>query len=246
MIVGIIPARYASVRFPGKPLAMLGDKPMVQWVYEAVSGSVDYLCVATDDQRIFQAVKNFGGQVEMTSTEHPSGTDRCRQVVEELEKKGIFADIVINIQGDEPLIRKEQIKELVSCFDQVETDIATLYAAFRKNEEPGNPNLVKVVVDKDSRAMYFSRSLIPFPGKPGNETHARYFKHIGLYGYRVATLKEICSLAPSSLELAESLEQLRWLENGYLIKARKTAFENIGIDTPDDLEKVIRLLKETN
>ena len=243
-IVGIIPARFASVRFPGKPLAQIMNKPMVQWVYEALASTMDYLCVATDDERIFQAVRNFGGKVVLTSPDHPSGTDRCREAIGILEKKGLRADIAINIQGDEPLIRPEQITELIHCLDEDEAQIATLYTLFRAYEDPGDPNLVKVVVDKNGRALYFSRALIPFPAKTGSDSAIGYYKHVGLYGYKIKALKEICTLAPSPLERAESLEQLRWLENGYLIKAAKTDYVNIGIDTPGDIEKVIGLLKE--
>lgn len=245
--IGIIPARYASSRFPGKPLALLGGKPMIQRVYEQVVGTVDAVCVATDDERIEAAVKAFGGQVVMTSAHHRSGTDRCQEAY---EKVGKGYDVVINIQGDEPFIHPEQIETVKACFDAPEVDIATLVKPFAADgdfeQTLFNPNSPKVVVNKRMEAMYFSRSIVPYiRGKKYTEWLAshRFYKHIGLYAYRADVLKEITALPPSSLEIAESLEQLRWLENGYRIKVGITERETIGIDTPEDLERANQLFE---
>lgn len=244
--IGIIPARYASTRFPGKPLADMKGKPMIQRVYEQVSGVLDSVCVATDDSRIEAAVKAFGGQAVMTSGSHRSGTDRCQEAY---TKVGAGYDIIINIQGDEPFIRPEQIETLKACFADESVHIATLVKPFRPDDNFEtalfNPNSPKVVLNKNNEALYFSRSVIPYlRGKHHSEwlpSHS-YYKHIGLYAYRAAVLREITLLPPSPLELAESLEQLRWLENGYKIKAGITHTETIGIDTPEDLEKALLCL----
>lgn len=243
--IGIIPARYASTRFPGKPLAILGGKPMIQRVYEQVKDSVDAVYVATDDERIRQVVENFGGNAVMTSEKHRSGTDRCEEA---FSKVGKGFDVVINIQGDEPFIQPQQIEILKACFDEKDTQIATLVKPFSANGDFEatlfNPNSPKVVVNKRMEAMYFSRSIVPYiRGKKYTEwlsSHI-FYKHIGMYAYRAETLKEITTLPQSSLEIAESLEQLRWLENGYKIKVGITEQETIGIDTPEDLEKANRL-----
>jgi len=237
--IGIIPARYASTRFPGKPLADMGGKPMIQRVYEQVIKTVDNVYVATDDNRIEEVVKNFGGNVIMTSEQHRSGTDRC---YEAYCKIGEGYDAVINIQGDEPFIQPEQIELLKSCFSDNETQIATLVKPFDKDGDFEktlfNPNTPKVVINHRHEAMYFSRSIIPYIRDVGymewlkNQT---FYKHIGLYAYRADILKEITSLPQTTLEKAESLEQLRWLENGYKIKVAITHLETIGIDTPEDL-----------
>lgn len=244
--IGIIPARYASTRFPGKPLADMKGKPMIQRVYEQVKDTVDAVCVATDDSRIEAAVKAFGGNVVMTSEKHRSGTDR---VYEAFVKVGTGCDVVVNIQGDEPFIRPEQIETLKACFADESTEIATLVKPFRPDDDFEttlfNPNSPKVVVNKRGEAMYFSRSVIPYVrGRDYREwlpCHT-YYKHIGLYAYRADTLREITSLPQSPLEIAESLEQLRWLENGYRIKVGITQQETIGIDTPEDLAKALRAL----
>ncbi len=247
--IGIIPARYASTRFPAKPLAMLGGKPVIQRVYEQVNGVFDDACVATDDERIEAAVKAFGGKVVMTSTSHKSGTDR---VQEAYEKIGQGYDVVVNIQGDEPFIQPSQLEAVKSCFKDEKTQIATLVKPF--TEADGwdalqNPNSPKVVVDGCMNALYFSRSVIPYlRGVEQEEWLKRhtYYKHIGLYAYRAEVLREITRLPLSSLELAESLEQLRWLENGYCIKVGITHTETIGIDTPEDLEKAEKFLQTQN
>lgn len=244
--LAIIPARYASTRFPAKPLAILGGKPVIQRVYEQVTKVFDDAVVATDDQRIFDAVIDFGGKVVMTSTSHRSGTDRC---YEALQKTGEDKfDVVVNIQGDEPFIQPSQLETIKECFSDSTIDIATLVKPF-SGDDPfdllENPNSPKVVVNSRMEAMYFSRSVIPYlRGKDKDvwlKSHT-YYKHIGLYAYRTTVLREITRLPQSSLELAESLEQLRWLENGYRIKVGITNVETIGIDTPDDLRRAEEFL----
>ncbi len=246
--LGIIPARYASTRFPGKPLADMAGKPMIQRVYEQVEGTLDAVCVATDDARIEEAVKAFGGQVVMTSDKHRSGTDRC---YEAYTLVGQGYDVVVNIQGDEPFIHPKQIETLKACFREPDVQIATLVKPFRPDDDFEtalfNANTPKVVLNKRHEALYFSRSIIPYMrGKHYSEwlPNHTYYKHIGLYAYRAATLREITALPQSPLELAESLEQLRWLENGYKIKVGITEQETIGIDTPADLEKALAFLKK--
>lgn len=245
-IIGIIPARYGSSRFPGKPLAMLGEKPMIQHVYERASSALSEVAVATDDDRIFKVVNDFGGVAVMTSTEHRSGTDRC---LEAYEKLGSDADVIINIQGDEPFIAKSQIESVVSCFNDDSVRIASLARLFDKSkgfEALFDPNLVKVVMDSDSNALYFSRAIIPYVRScKWNEwlEHTQFYTHVGLYAYTADTLRHICGLQQSSLELSESLEQLRWLQAGYKIRMAQTTEPNFGIDTPDDLAEAERFLK---
>lgn len=244
--IAIIPARYASTRFPAKPLALLGGKPIIQRVYERVSQAFELVCVATDDDRIYKAVKSFGGQVVMTSTSHRSGTDRC---YEAYGKLGIEADVVVNVQGDEPFIDLSQLEEIKHCFDDATTQIATLvkpFAADAPFEAIANPNSPKVVVSNDDYALYFSRSVIPYlRGIPQEEWVAkhRYLKHIGLYAYRTEVLKDISSMPQGELEQCESLEQLRWLQAGLRIKVGYTDVETIGIDTPEDLQRAENFLK---
>jgi 3-deoxy-manno-octulosonate cytidylyltransferase (CMP-KDO synthetase) len=243
--IGVIPARYASTRFPGKPLVMLGGKSMIERVYEQVAGVLDETCVATDDERIFDAVKAFGGNVVMTSTEHKSGTDRIQEAV---TKIGDGYDVVVNIQGDEPFIQRSQIETVCRCFDDEITQIATLGKPFGNNFEAiANSNSPKIVIDNRGYAMYFSRSVIPFiRGKQTEEWAEAYpfVKHIGLYAYRREVLAEITQLPQSSLEIAESLEQLRWLQNGYRIKVGLTDVETVGIDTPEDLQRAEEFLAQ--
>lgn len=246
--IGIIPARYASTRFPGKPLAMLGGKMVIERVYHQVEGVFDDVVVATDNERIEQAVRSFGGKVVMTSTSHRSGTDRC---YEALTKVGADRfDVVVNIQGDEPFIQTSQLEAIRSCFSDDATDIATLVKPFTAADGLAaleNPNSPKVVVNRNMEAMYFSRSVIPyFRGKDRGEwlsSHV-YYKHIGLYAYRKDVLAEITSLPQGELEKVESLEQLRWLENGYTIKVATTDVETIGIDTPEDLQRAELFLQK--
>jgi len=244
--LGIIPARYASTRFPGKPLAVLGKKPMIQWVYERASAVFPQLVVATDDQRIKKAVEDFGGTVMMTSTEHSTGTERCAEALE-IFRKGYSRTIthVVNIQGDEPLLKPVHLEALKSCMLDENTQIATLIQPQAQYEELANPHVVKVVVDNSFRALYFSRAPIPFvressPGDPS--ISLTYFTHIGLYAYRSEILSQLVRLPVSSLERAESLEQLRWLENGYSIQTCVTDQASRGVDTPEDLEKIRRMI----
>lgn len=239
-ILGVIPSRYGSTRFPGKPLIDIDGKTMIQRVYEQAKKSekLSEIVVATDDDRIFNEVIKFGGNVVMTSSSHESGTERCNEV---LEKSAQKFDVVINIQGDEPFLNPEQINQLCACFDDEKTDIATLVKEIKDNEELFNPNRPKVEIDENSFAKMFSRKTIPALNNVEKRDwlkHQKYFKHIGLYGYRSAILKEICLLSPTPLEIKERLEQLRWLENNYKIKVAETSFEAIAIDTPEDLKKI--------
>ena len=250
--IGIIPARYASTRFPAKPLAMLGGRPVIQRVYEQVNGILDDACVATDDERIEAAVKAFGGKVVMTSTEHKSGTDR---VQEAFEKVGAGYDVVVNIQGDEPFIQPSQITALMDCFSDADTEIATLVHPFTSQntwDDLANPNYVKVVVAADrntsflGKAVYFSRSVVPYlRGVEQSEwlRKGQFYRHIGMYAYRADVLQRITQLRQTPLELAECLEQLRWLEHGLTIKVAECHTVSIGIDTPQDLEKAIEYLQ---
>ena len=245
--LGIIPARYASTRFPAKPLAMLGGKMVVERVYRQVEGVLDDVVVATDDERIEQAVRQFGGKVVMTSTSHRSGTDRC---YEALTKVGADRfDVVVNVQGDEPFIQPQQLQTVCQCFDDPTVDIATLVKPFTVADGYAaleNANSPKVVVNNRMEALYFSRSIIPYLlGKDREEwlPNHTYYKHIGLYAYRTDVLRQITSLPQGDLERAESLEQLRWLENGYKIKVGITHVETIGIDTPEDLQRAEVFLK---
>lgn len=261
--IGIIPARYASTRFPAKPLAMLGGKNVIERVYNQVVGVLDDAIVATDDERIESAVKAFGGKVVMTSTEHKSGTDRCFEAYCHVsgipyinpsnpgndDYKFSPDEVIVNIQGDEPFIQAQQLKAVRDCFTDDSVDIATLVKPFKPEDGFAaleNVNSPKVVVNKRMEALYFSRSIIPFTrGKDKEEwlSGHTYYKHIGLYAYRANVLKQITSLPQSSLELAESLEQLRWLENGYKIKVGTSQIETIGIDTPEDLQRAEEFLK---
>jgi 3-deoxy-manno-octulosonate cytidylyltransferase (CMP-KDO synthetase) len=242
--IGIIPARFQSTRFPGKPLVILGEKPIIQWVYENAKKALEEVYVATDDERIFKAVEAFGGKAVLTSANHQSGTDRCAEAAQELAKK-IKVDVVVNIQGDEPFIRPEQIESLKTCFNSPETEIATLIKPISTEAEITNINRPKVVINQQQEAMYFSRSPIPFVrGCPPEEwlSNHTFYSHIGMYAYRYDILLQLTKLPVGLLEKAESLEQLRWLENGYRIKTAQTFFENIGIDTPEDLEEAKKLL----
>jgi 3-deoxy-manno-octulosonate cytidylyltransferase (CMP-KDO synthetase) len=244
-IVGIIPARFASTRFPGKPLVNIAGKSMIERVYTQAkkSSCLSEVIVATDDDTIVKTVKNFGGKVCLTASDHPSGTDRCAEV---LSKMNLICDAVINIQGDEPFIDPGQIDLLCTCFDDPRTDLATLIKKIVSGEVLFNPNSPKVIVDRDQFAIYFSRLPVPFIRGFEEElwiSKHTFFQHIGIYGYRPDILKEITGLPPSSLEKAESLEQLRWVENGYKIKTALTTFETMAIDTPEDLERIVAALK---
>ncbi len=241
--IGIIPARYASTRFPGKPLALLGGKPVIQHVYEKVAAVLEAAYVATDDESIYDVVKSFGGQVVMTRTDHKSGTDRIEEAI---EKIGGEWDVVVNVQGDEPFVAKSQLDTICHCFDDPTTQIATLGKPFESMEAVQNPNSPKIVVDNMGFAMYFSRSVIPYlRGKEMSSwlTHYPFLKHLGIYAYRKDVLHQVTQLPQSSLEIAESLEQLRWLQNGFKIKVGTTDVETVGIDTPQDLERAEEFLK---
>lgn len=245
-VIAIIPARYASTRFPGKPLAMLGGKTVIRRVWEQVSRVIDDVAVATDDRRIAEAVEAFGGRAVITSPDHRSGTDRCYEAYCLI---GGEYDVVVNVQGDEPFISPSQIRALTACFDDERTDIATLVKPFAPSdgiEALENPNSPKVVIDNESRAIYFSRSVIPYlRGVERSEWLARhtFYKHIGMYAFRRDVLREVTSLPQSPLERAESLEQLRWLENGYKIGVGITDIETVGIDTPEDLARAEEFLR---
>ncbi|MBN2524326.1 MAG: 3-deoxy-manno-octulosonate cytidylyltransferase [Bacteroidales bacterium] len=243
--VGIIPSRYQSSRFPGKPLADIAGKPMIQRVYERVKKVLDSVVVATDDKRIFKVVKEFGGIAIMTSASHRTGTERCAEALVKFETiaSKIF-DVVINIQGDEPFIKKEQIELLMSNFDNGNTQIATLIKPIENKEILFDTNRPKVVIDKQGFAMYFSRLPIPHLRNAEEcnwQKKHTYFQHIGMYAYKRDVLKEIAKLQPTILEKAESLEQLRWLENGYKIKTAVTEYDSYGIDIPEDIENAIRM-----
>jgi 3-deoxy-manno-octulosonate cytidylyltransferase (CMP-KDO synthetase) len=244
---GIIPARYASSRFPGKPLVMIGNKPMIQRVYDQASKAIEMVWVATDDKRIFDVVSDFGGKAVMTSPDHLSGTDRCSEAVQKIvTETGKKIDIVINIQGDEPFIKPEQIALLMNCFQDDTVELATLVRKVEPGEDLFNPNQPKVVLNTKGDAIYFSRAVIPYLRDAEKDDWSKkhvYYKHIGLYAYRTDALKKITSLPRSPLEISESLEQNRWIENGLRIRTAITKWENIGIDTPADLEKAKSLLE---
>jgi 3-deoxy-manno-octulosonate cytidylyltransferase (CMP-KDO synthetase) len=242
---GIIPARYASTRFPGKPLVQIHGKSMIERVYLQAAKVLNDVVVATDDTRIEAEVLRFGGNVIMTSSEHQSGTDRCAEALDKFESANHKKyDVVINIQGDEPFIQPEQLSLLKGCFENSQTHIATLAKPIETLEDLLNPNHVKVVVSPAKRALYFSRSPIPYLRNVKQEqwiTSHKFLKHIGIYAYRADVLRQITKLAQSPLEKLESLEQLRWLENGYAITAEVTAYESLSVDTPEDLDKILKL-----
>jgi 3-deoxy-manno-octulosonate cytidylyltransferase (CMP-KDO synthetase) len=242
--IGIIPARYESTRFPGKPLAIINNKPMIQWVYENASLALSEVYVATDDIRIFKAVEAFGGKVVKTLPTHQSGTDRCAEAAQKLSDSLQF-DVVVNIQGDEPFIKPEQIELLKSCFN-TDAEIATLIKKIDSSEELFNPNRPKVVIAENKNAIYFSRSPIPFiRGAEEKDWTSKnsFWAHIGMYAFKADVLQKITKLKHGKLELSESLEQLRWLENGYKIKTAETTTQSIGIDTPEDLEAALNLFR---
>jgi 3-deoxy-manno-octulosonate cytidylyltransferase (CMP-KDO synthetase) len=247
-VLGIIPARYASSRFPGKPLAIIDGKPMVQHVYERVNkmGIINDAIVATDDERIAACVKGFGGKAMMTGKNHRSGTDRCGEVLQRLGEEAGQYEVVINIQGDEPFVDESQLQTLIEVFQQSDSaEIATLKKEITEESILFSPNAVKVVCTPQGKALYFSRQ--PLPYLRGCEpslwlTHTKYYKHIGIYAFRRTTLEQVVTLKQTPLELCESLEQLRWLENGFSIEVRETKVENASVDTPEDLQKLINKL----
>ena len=243
-VIGVIPARYDSSRFPGKPLVDIGGKSMIQRVYEqcSKSTSLNKLIVATDDQRIADHVKLFGGNVTLTSINHQSGTDRCAEVANNYPE----FDFLINIQGDEPMINPDQIDLLCKCFENPNASIATLVKKISSNEELFNENTPKVILNKNNEAILFSRTAIPFIRGKAKENwieHYTFYKHIGIYGFKTETLKNLNNLPISALESAEALEQLRWIENGYRIHTAITDKESQAIDTPQDLEKLLKWIK---
>ncbi|ALL05357.1 3-deoxy-manno-octulosonate cytidylyltransferase [Pedobacter sp. PACM 27299] len=239
-VLGVIPARFASTRFPGKPLVDIQGKSMIRRVYEQAlkAKGLDHVVVATDDERIAEELKSFGGEYIMTGTQHQSGTDRCAEVARQLPG----FEVLLNIQGDEPFIDPAQIDLLVSCFADPNVQLATLIKEIHTETELFNHNLPKVVLNARKEAVYFSRQTIPYLRNAEKENWLQahlFYKHIGIYGYTASVLQEITALPPSSLEIAESLEQLRWIENGYAIQTRVTDIETIAIDTPDDLKKIL-------
>ncbi|MBW7845093.1 MAG: 3-deoxy-manno-octulosonate cytidylyltransferase [Bacteroidia bacterium] len=238
-IVGIIPARYASSRFPGKPLIDIGGKSMIQRVYEQClkTSILNHVVVATDDERIARKVNEFGGNVVLTASHHQSGTDRC---AEALSKLNNTYDVVINIQGDEPFINPKQIELLAEAFLNPHTEIASLIKEITAEEEINNPNVVKAIFNKLDEAIYFSRSPIPYKRNKDFPTH--YYKHIGIYAYRADVLPKLTQLKMGTLEQIESLEQLRWIENRLVIRLCKTDLETIAVDTPEDLERILKTL----
>jgi len=244
--LGIIPARYASTRFPGKPLVDIAGKMMIQRVYERAAEVLEEVWVATDDARIERAVKGFGGKVVMTSEDCPSGTDRCREAAERITATtGRSFDVVVNIQGDEPFLHPEMLEKLTSCFDDEKADIATLANPAVYREDLFNPSEAKVVFDKNKDALYFSRSPVPYVMGVDEADwleHHTFYKHVGVYAYKMDVLREITELPVSSLEATERLEQNRWLENGFRIKVEITDHESVPVDTPQDLERIQRLL----
>jgi 3-deoxy-manno-octulosonate cytidylyltransferase (CMP-KDO synthetase) len=242
-VIGIIPARWESSRFPGKPLVKIGSKTMIERVYLQTAKALDYVVVATDDLRIVEDVKRFNGQVVMTSNQHQSGTDRCAEALAIFQKEsGQNFDVVINIQGDEPFVQQEQIHDIARCFDDPNTEIATLVKKITEPEIVFDPSCPKVILNTNSEAIYFSRSTIPYINNTKEKDwfdKFTFFEHLGLYAYKAEILQEITKLEPSSLEIAESLEQNRWLENNYRIKVIETDHENISIDTQEDVDRIV-------
>lgn len=243
-VIGIIPARYASTRFPGKPLAYINEKSVIQRVFEQCKSAdiLDRVVVATDDERIWDHVMDFGGEAVMTGKENQNGTSRCAEAISRIEKdSGASFEVVINIQGDEPFIQPEQIRDVVAIFKDPKAQVGTLSKKITSDQELFNPNVVKLITDRNDKAIYFSRNPIPFV-RDVHETHwlshAGFYKHIGIYGYRKNILIELAKLEPAPLELAEKLEQLRWMENGYRISVEYTEYDSLGIDTPEDLLKL--------
>lgn len=248
LITGIIPARYGSTRFPGKPLARIGDRSMIRIVWEMASTALDSVFVATDDQRIVDEVTGFGGNVILTSPDHQTGTERCAEAAGIIGSKyGVSPDTIINIQGDEPFTGSEQIIQLASCFKDSSVEIATLVKKIDNYDDLFNPGKPKVMISNNGDAICFSRAAIPYNRDLPREEWlgaTDYYQHIGMYGYRTSVLRRICTLDATPAELAESLEQLRWLGHGYKIRTAVTTIESIGIDTPEDLESAKILLNK--
>lgn len=242
-LLGIIPARYASTRLPGKPLADIGGKPMIQHVYERASQAITTVVVATDDKLIVEAVERFGGKAMMTDASHTTGTNRCLEVVDQLDED---YDVVVNIQGDEPLLEPELLTTLTECFEDPSVRMATLAVKVTSPDDLFNENRVFLVKDKNDDALYFSRSPLPHVRGEQKEDwiqHSEYFRHVGLYAYTPEALRKFAKIPPSHLEKMESLEQLRWLEAGEKIRVKTVSHGSISVDTPADLEKVRQLVK---
>lgn len=245
-IIAIIPARYASTRFPGKPLALVNGIPMIVRVMRQAAKVFSDVCIATDDVRIYDQVVKMGGKAVMTSASHSSGTDRCLEALTKYQKEnGKIFDVVLNVQGDEPYIRPEQLKALADCFSDPSVEIATLVKRCKSLAELNDPNRPKVIIDKNWNALYFSRSVIPFfRGGELNDDIVKkteFFMHVGLYGYTAKTLAAVCAMPQSFLEKTEKLEQLRWLENGYKIRVAESNYESYSVDTPEDLNRLNKM-----
>ncbi len=244
--LGIIPARYGSTRLEGKPLADINGKPMIQWVYEKTKQALEYVVVATDDERILKAVNAFGGEAVMTSSSHNTGTNRCLEALQIFSKiKNIDFDVIINIQGDEPMLHPDQIKTLIGCFDDPQAELATLVIPVTEAIDLDNESEVFVTFDKNMKALYFSRAVIPVVhGIERNKwmNHATFYKHLGLYAYSVKSLAEFADLPQSNLEKLEKLEQNRWIENGGNIKIGITEHQSIPVDTLEDLERIRKII----
>lgn len=249
-ILGIIPARYGSSRLEGKPLADIGGKPMIQWVYEQAKKALENVVVATDDDRIFKAVESFGGKAVMTGDHHNSGTNRCLEAFEKFTSdSGQSVDVILNIQGDEPLLEPELLTQLADCFKDKSVEMATLAAPVEDNETLLGDSSVFLTLDKNQDALYFSRSPIPhIRGVKMDQwlEHYHFLRHIGLYAFTPAALQHFANMPGSSLENAEALEQLRWLEDGRRIRVAKTSHSGISVDTPQDLEKVRKIVADKN
>ena len=244
--IAIIPSRYGSTRFPGKPLALIKGKPMIQWVVENVkkSNKVDDVFVATDDKRIFDAVEGFGGKALMTSDKHTCGTDRLAECAQILNLND--EDIILNIQGDEPTFRKQMVEDLVSIFDDEDVYFGTLKVEISSENELNNPNVVKVINDIKGDAIYFSRYTIPYVRDEKNVNFVKHYKHIGAYGYKKWFLMKYSAMEKSNLEISESLEQLRAIENGYKIRVKETKYQTVGVDTPEQIAEVERFMEEND
>lgn len=240
-VVGVIPARYASTRLPGKPLADIGGHPMVEWVYRRAEAALGYAIVATDDERIVAAVEAFGGRAVLTCEAHRSGTDRVAETLVHLRQEGVSPEVVVNVQGDEPFLDGANLRRLVMEFDDERVRIATLVRAFGEGEDVQNPSWPKVVLDEDGDALLFSRSVIPYARNEEFLPDCPRYKHIGVYAFRANALQEVSRLSPTPLEQLEGLEQLRWLESGYRIRAVRVENEGLSVDTPGDLARAREL-----
>lgn len=235
--LALIPARYASTRLPGKPLALIAGHPMLEWVYRRAAHAIGLAVVATDDERIYEAVLRFGGRTVMTSSTHRSGTDRCAEALQHLRAEGLAPELVINVQGDEPFVSVGNLRKLASAFCEEEVNLATLVRPFAPGDDVANPNWPKVLSDLEGNALVFTRAVVPYPRNSELLPQLPYQKHIGVYAYRAQTLLELARLAPDILEQIEGLEQLRWLRHGYQIRTVQVPDEGMSVDTPEDLQR---------